>query len=214
MTPAWVVVPVKGFARGKSRLDAALDASRREALARQLFTHMMDVLDEGGAPLAGVLVVTDCDEVARLVRGRGRDALMSTAALGAAVAEGLAAVAARSVGPAVVLMADLPHLVRADVDALTDALATADVAIAPDGQDYGTNGLALANVTVMPTAFGTGDSFPRHLAAAEHARASVAVVRRPGLSFDVDTPADLERLPSGRAARPAVFAGASVERER
>lgn len=212
MTPAWVVVPVKGFARGKSRLDAALDASRREALARQLFTHMMDVLDEGGAPLAGVLVVTDCDEVARLVRARGRDALMSTAALGAAVAEGLAAVAARSDGPAVVLMADLPHLARGDVDALIDALADADAAVAPDGQDYGTNGLALAKVSTMPTAFGTGDSFPRHLAAAERARVSVAVVRRPGLSFDVDTPADLARLPSARGAREPALA--SRERER
>lgn len=214
MIPAWVVVPVKGFARGKSRLDAALDASRREALARRLFTHMMDVLDEGGAPLAGVLVVTDCDEVARLVRARGRDALMSTAGLGAAVTEGLAAVAARSVGPAVVLMADLPHLARGDVDALIDALAGADVAIAPDGQDYGTNGLALATVSAMATAFGTGDSFPRHLAAADRARASVAVVRRPGLSFDVDTPADLERLPSARDARATAPTESSPERER
>jgi 2-phospho-L-lactate guanylyltransferase len=55
-------------------------------------------------------------------------------------------------------------------------------------------------VDAIPFRFGPG-SFDAHLAAARAAGVPTAVVERPGLAFDLDTPADLERLLSREAAR-------------
>ena len=37
----WAVVPMKGLARGKSRLRASLSDDRREQLARDMFEHVL-----------------------------------------------------------------------------------------------------------------------------------------------------------------------------
>jgi 2-phospho-L-lactate guanylyltransferase (CobY/MobA/RfbA family) len=96
------------------------------------------------------------------------------------------------VGAVAVLHGDLPALTSADVTALL-AAATGDgalVAIAPDAADTGTNGLALAPPDVMGFHFGAG-SLEAHRRAAKRAGAWTTLVRRPGLAFDIDTPADL-----------------------
>ena len=71
----------------------------------------------------------------------------------------------------------------------------AEVAIAPDRHRLGTNALALRRAAQFTFAFGEA-SFARHRTAAPWS----AVIERPGLRFDVDTPADLQ------AARLAGFA--------
>jgi len=79
------------------------------------------------------------------------------------------------------------------VAALTDALPAArGAAIAPDRAGTGTNGLALRPPDVIALRFGAG-SLAAHLAEAEAAGVPISEVHRPGLAFDLDTPADLAR---------------------
>ena len=66
------------------------------------------------------------------------------------------------------------------------------MAIAPDRAGTGTNGLALRPPDAIALRFGVG-SFEAHRAEAEGAGVPLAEVHRPGLAFDLDTPADLAR---------------------
>ena len=70
--------------------------------------------------------------------------------------------------------------------------ASGGVAIAPDRAGTGTNGLALRPPDAIPMRFGVG-SLAAHVAEAEAAAVPIAEVHRPGLAFDLDTPADLAR---------------------
>ena len=103
-----------------------------------------------------------------------------------------------------VLHGDLPTLSSDDIRALLAAVPRpAGVAIAPDRAGTGTNGLAMRPASAIPFRFGVG-SFAAHAAATAEAGVSVAVVRRPGLAFDLDTPDDLTSwLAVARAAGDA-----------
>jgi 2-phospho-L-lactate guanylyltransferase len=92
-----------------------------------------------------------------------------------------------------ILHGDLPNLGADDVAALLDALPdTGGVAIAPDRAGTGTNGLALRPPDAIGFRFGAG-SFAAHALEAQGAGVPLADVHRPGLAFDLDTPADLAR---------------------
>ena len=123
---------------------------------------------------------------ARLVvqRGMGLNAGLEQARR-EAIAEGISTL--------VILHGDLPNLGTDDVAALLDALPEArGVAIAPDRAGTGTNGLALRPPDAIALRFGVG-SFVAHVAEAEAAGMALSEVHRPGLAFDLDTPADLTR---------------------
>jgi 2-phospho-L-lactate guanylyltransferase len=201
-TGVWAVVPVKGFARGKSRLAEVLSPAEREQLARDFCDHVLGVVDASEA-FAGVLVLTDCDEVAGVVGERGAEVMRDACdgPLGALVDAALASLAGRGARGAVVLMSDLPLLTPEEVRRMVAGLAAAPLVLAPDRRDEGTNALAIAPPDRMPTCFGHRDSFARH---AERARASaleVTVERSDGLACDVDSPEDLAIAQACRGAR-------------
>jgi 2-phospho-L-lactate guanylyltransferase len=191
-----VLVPAKSFARAKSRLSPVLDACARKSLARSMLEHVLGVL--ASCPeIAGVMVATDGDDVAALAGGRGavtaRD--RGSAPLGAIVDQALAELSARSARSALVIMSDLPLLTGADVRRLVDRMAGADMVAAPDWRGEGTNALGLTPPLLLSsTSFGTRDSFARHLRSAAERGLHVDVDRSFGLGFDVDEPADLEKL--------------------
>ncbi len=185
-----VVVPAKGFARGKSRLAPALDRAARRALNRRL--------------LAGVLAAAALRVRRRdvLVVSNGADALAYARAFGAAAlaqrGRGLDAAlaqarrAARRGGADVIAIvaSDLPFLGAADVAALAAAGARRGaVVIARDRAGRGTNALAAPAAVNFRFRFGPG-SAAAHARAARRAGLRPAFVDRPGLAFDVDTPAD------------------------
>jgi 2-phospho-L-lactate guanylyltransferase len=182
-----IIVPHRGLQAAKTRLAPVLDPEERVALARNL--------------LAGVL---------RVARQAADDVVVITpaASLGPIVAEanaGLDQARAQAVDDGVevlaVLHGDLPNLSADDVRSLIAAVAGArGVAIAPDRKGTGTNGLALRPPGIIGFRFGAG-SFAFHLEEAESAAVEPAIVRRPGLAFDLDTPEDLARwLELGDAA--------------
>ncbi|MEB2311983.1 MAG: 2-phospho-L-lactate guanylyltransferase [Sorangiineae bacterium] len=193
------VVPVKGFERAKSRLAPMLGERARAELAGALFERVLAALL--AAPgVARVLVVSDSDAVLERAAQAGattrRDA--ARGGLGRIVD---AALAELDGARALVVMSDLPLITVEDIALVTSSAAP--VVIAPDERGEGTNALALPLPPPFATAFGAADSARRHRALAPGA----AVVRSPGLAFDLDEPADLAELERRRGAPVAGRAG-------
>ena len=186
-----IIVPHRGLAAAKTRLAPVLDDGEREALARRLLEQVLRIAHEA---CGDVVVITPSEALeslvvaagARLVvqRGLGLNAGLEQAR-GEAIAEGVTTL--------LILHGDLPNLTTDDVAALLNALPVeAGVAVAPDRAGNGTNGLALRPPDAIALRFGVG-SFDAHVAAAEEAGVPLSEVHRPGLAFDLDTPADLAR---------------------
>ena len=193
----WALVPVKGFARAKSRLAGVLSASERERLARELFEHVLGVL-ASHRDLAGVAIVTDDRDVAHLAAARDavvieEDATAKPANLAQVVDQGLLALDRRGAGAALVLMGDLPWLSAEDIQLLLRALGESDTIVVSDERGTHTNALGLRLAARNPTHFGAADSFRRHCEAARRAGLSLGTPSSPGLAFDLDLPEDWEK---------------------
>lgn len=185
-----VVVPFAGSG-GKTRLDAPPRMRRELALAM-----LADVLaaavvlgrtlvvtpDAAGADLMGAEIVPDA--------GGGQ---------GAAVQAALAGVE----GDVLVVNADLPCAVPADLRALAEAIPDGGIALV-EALDGTTNALGLSRSDLFSPVYGR-DSANRFRALGVE---SVSVVI-PNLAEDVDTLADLERLQLRCGPRTqAILAGA------
>jgi 2-phospho-L-lactate guanylyltransferase len=186
-----IIVPHRGLAAAKTRLAPVLDPGERVALARDLLERVLRVVGEA---VDDVVVITPSEALASIVepigaalvvqRGMGLNTGLEQARR-AAVEDGIQLLG--------VLHGDLPNLSPDDVRALLAAAPVPrGVTIAPDRAGSGTNALALRPADVIGFSFGEG-SFAAHSAAAERAGAEVAILERPGLAFDLDTPADLAR---------------------
>lgn len=200
--PLWGLLPVKPFARAKSRLAPVLGEAERIALARSLGQHVLSML-AACTEIDGVLVLSDSKEVAALTEEHGFIAEPeprsdgSPPGLNTLVDHGLARLQERGVGAVLVLMSDLPRLQPDDLGQLVDALRQHDCVIAPDLRQQNTNALALrlaATPGPFRTAFGSGDSFARHLQRSRELGLRTAILRTPGLGFDLDLPSDYAEL--------------------
>ena len=193
-----IIVPHRGLAAAKTRLAPVLDDAEREALALRLLQRVLRVAREACAdivvisPSAALGPVAAAAEARLIVqRGMGLNAGLEQARADA-LTDGITTLA--------VLHGDLPNLEADDVRALISAATPAGVAIAPDRLGSGTNGLALTPPDAIGFRFGVG-SHAAHLSAAAERGVKVEEVDRPGLAFDLDTPADLARwLELGSAA--------------
>jgi 2-phospho-L-lactate/phosphoenolpyruvate guanylyltransferase len=184
-----VIVPHRGLDVAKTRLAPVLSAAERGELAAHLLQRVLrivrgavdDVVVISPSPALGEMVE---EAGARLLvqRGLGLNEGLEQARR-AAIADGIETLA--------VLHGDLPELEPGDVAALiADVPTPRGVAIAPDRAGMGTNGLALRPADAIPFRFGLGSRMA-HEAAAREANVPLAVVERPGLAFDLDTPEDL-----------------------
>jgi len=172
-------VPIKPFGVAKGRLRSVLDAAARSRLGMAVAANTLAVLGAAGAEVA---VVTADDGVIKWATNQGvRVIVDSDMGLDGAAR----AVVEESDGPWAIFHADLPLLSVADVNALVEAIPEQGIALAPSA-DGGTTVIA-GVVRWLGFAYGPG-SFARHMASA--AGLPHAVVSRPGLALDLDTPAD------------------------
>jgi 2-phospho-L-lactate guanylyltransferase len=175
------VLPVKRFARAKSRLGG-LD---RAALAAAMVADVLEALALVPG-LDGVVVVSSEPSIAATVPDPAEDGHVAAALRGIEHA-------VRGGAERVLLVpGDCPALDPAEVGALL-ADSFAGVTIVPDRHGSGTNALLLAPPDAMVPSFGPG-SFARHAALARAAGAEVRVAEPASLLHDVDTPADLATL--------------------
>ncbi len=192
----WALIPIKGFDRGKSRLSEVLSPEERELLARELFEHVVQVLRE--APnIDGIAVVSGSPNARDHAERLGLLALSDPPGkpgLARVVDDALRQLANRGATKAIVCMSDLPDLTRDDIAGVARALTEVEVVLVPDRLRQGTNVIALAPPTVLPSCLGHEDSLLRHLARARELGLTVNVQLSSGIAFDVDHPVDLARF--------------------
>ncbi|MFF2999883.1 2-phospho-L-lactate guanylyltransferase [Streptomyces sp. NPDC057950] len=205
MSPAWtVVLPVKPFARAKSRLTAGPGVSR-EALAHAFFRDTLEAV-LGTTGVARVLVVTDDGRAAAEARSAGALPVPDQRVAGLNTAIRTAVRHVRSLpggGPIAVLTTDLPALRSGELATVLDCAAGHRRAFLADHTGRGTTFLAAARPRWLAPAF-EGDSRDRHRLGGAH---EITGPKVPGVRLDVDTAEDLRiarRLGVGRHTRAAL----------
>lgn len=182
----WVVIPIKALNECKTRLRPALGEAQRRALVRRMLANVLDAAHAARSVDRIALLGPErygAPKQVELIEDTGSD-------LNAALHFAVATLAPRA-SRLTIVHADLPHVTAADID----ALATADLAIAPDRADSGTNALALPLPKALDFRFRFGPgSFERHRAEAESLALPLDIVRSATLSLDIDTPSDLDAL--------------------
>jgi 2-phospho-L-lactate guanylyltransferase len=194
----WALIPIKGFDRGKSRLSEVLAPDERARLARSLFEHVVQVLRDC-PDIDSIAAVSDSSEARAHAERLGVVALRDveeSRGLADVVDAAVQTLALRGAGSVVICMSDLPSLTVDDVASVTQELQSADVVLVPDLARRGTNVIAVKPATALPSCLGNDDSLERHRALAEELGLQVSVQLRDGIGFDVDRPADLDRLQS------------------
>ena len=187
-TAAAVVIPIRGFEAGKSRLGARLDAARRAELLRAMAENV--VAAAGAMPVA---VVSNAREVRGWAAALGLTVLDDPGTLDLAAAAGLGWAAASGFGRVIVAHADLPLATTLTPVAADGRLPV--VTAVPCHRDDGTPVLSLpTSATGFVFAYGPG-SFRRHAASARAAGLAFRVRRDGQLGRDVDAPEDLVGLP-------------------
>lgn len=192
----WALVPIKSFDRAKSRLSGVLAPPDRERLARDMFEHVLRVLVQSPS-VDHVAVVSDSEDARRAARDLEALALEDVPeaqSLAIVVDDALRQLEERGATAALVCMSDLPDLRAEDIDSVVRALSESDVVLVPDRLGQGTNVIACAPPTVLPSCLGNADSLERHLVRARGLGLTVSVQLSSGIGFDVDHPSDLERF--------------------
>jgi 2-phospho-L-lactate/phosphoenolpyruvate guanylyltransferase len=218
--PNCFIVPTRGFEAGKSRLAPVLSPAQRGELNRHLLGVVLAAIAGACRAQDRILLVSPDRAVLEFAARCGAQGLSEPASIEAIDATDreagfaevrlnraleYAAQHARRAGARglIVVPADLPCVQREDLQALAEAVAGVDrVAIAPDLGGQGTNGLAMPADAPLGFRFGP-HSFERHAAAARAAGLALAILERPGLAMDLDTPRDWLRLRSHLPLRAA-----------
>jgi len=207
----WAIIPARPLEEGKSRLAEALTPAERQRLNQRFFRQTLDVT----AAVVGrerTLVISRSEELLGIASSLSFETLLEVAPYGLNAALTQAANAVRRRGATCVLSVscDLPFLIPDELRALIDVAYQGDgLAIASDRPGTGTNALVMSPVGAIPYLYGLG-SFAAHQEAARAAGLTLNVVRRAGLSFDIDTPDDFEQMEEiRREAIPVKLAASS-----
>jgi 2-phospho-L-lactate guanylyltransferase len=180
------VVPLRQGQNPKSRLSSCISLDDRIRLSAHMAETVVQALHEAGDIGHILLLSPETPTVLANVEWR-RDA-------GRGLNAELDALRRELHDQALlVIHGDLPLVGPDDIVAMIAGAEGCGCAIAPDRHGTGTNGVAITPNQGFSFAFGEG-SMARHLACAPGA----AVIRRPGVSIDIDTPHDL---------RTAIMAG-------
>ena len=189
----WVVLPVRGIARGKRRLAEVLEPGERARLNAKLLRHTLHVLRASLGSLERCICVSPCTRALTLARRLGAQALREPSpgrglnrAIGYALRLAVRAGARRTL----ILPADLPLLSREAAAGLALVRTDTRLTIASDRAGTGTNALLSRVPARCPLHFGP-ESFFLHRQAARARGWNVATCSVPQLTFDLDTPEDL-----------------------
>jgi len=198
----WAVVPVKRFADSKCRLAGVLAPEQRQRLSAAMLRDLLAALTATPGLDRIVLATSEPSAAAfgyPIVDDGGGD-------LNAAIARAAAALEAEKVARMLVIAADIPLAVPAEIAGILavarEAEQEAPVVVVPDARGLGTNALLLSPPRAIAPCFGP-DSRARHAAAARKQGLASRELRLPSLGFDVDEPEDLARLARATAERPA-----------
>jgi len=193
------IVPMKPLARAKARLAEVLSPEDR----RRLSLAMLEDVVIAARALDEVWVLNSDDDAADVAARLGAEPKPDPTpdeGLNASLKAATADAAVAGAHGVLVLSADLAAVRGNDVRAM--ALGTG-VVLAPDRTARGTNALWRMPPDAIPAMFGV-DSRRAHEAFARAHRIPFAIVARPALALDIDSPrdmADVRSLGPGEATR-------------
>jgi 2-phospho-L-lactate guanylyltransferase len=203
------VLPVKRFDDAKQRLDRALNAGTRRALAEAMVSDVLHGLRRAQG-VDKVIVVTGESGAEALARAYDAESIPDDdRGHSHAARAGVDWALERDYDRVLLVPGDCPALDPNEIDELVrTGMSAPDVVIVPDRHGEGTNALLLAPPDAIAPSFGPG-SRARHEQAAEAAGARWRIAEPRSLVLDVDTAEDLVAL---RAALDARTGGAAHTR--
>jgi 2-phospho-L-lactate guanylyltransferase len=189
----WLIVPVKPFGEGKSRLAGMLDVTARAVLSLQLLERVLHMSQTSGR-FAGILVISRDRTARRFAADKGLSTLREQGRdLNEALEQARRYVLRAGADAMLVLPADLPLITVEDIERLVVAAIDGTAVVIAPSQDGGTNALLLRPLDAIDFTFGV-DSFHRHCAQAENRGLRCTIVESDTLALDVDWPEDLLQL--------------------
>jgi 2-phospho-L-lactate guanylyltransferase len=196
----WALVPVKGLASAKQRLQQYLGPEREE-LAVAMLTDVLDALVASKA-IAHTAVVTADPRVAALALQRGLLLVEEGAncEMNAAIALGVRAIRENGGRRVVIIHSDIPLLTGKELDRMVGVFlerargCTGElIAISPSADQGGTNCLFMDVKHPFGFSYGKG-SFALHCASADARGAQVVALDSPTTAMDIDEPEDVAKL--------------------
>lgn len=199
---AGVVIPVRSFSRGKSRLAGAFGTGSSATIEHEAFVRRLaDRAAEAAGPRP-TAVVTSAPEVVEWALERNLFVVADGGSLDAAGVAGRIWAAEHGCARVVVVHADLPDIVS--LDSVANDGGDPVAVVVPCHRGDGTPVLSVPVGSTFEFSYGPG-SFARHCEAARRAGLELRVVDDAALGFDVDGPDDLAiLLARARVARARV----------
>lgn len=180
---AGVVIPIRAFAEGKSRLSSDLSPSERSELLQWMAKRV--VAASGRLPVA---IVSSATEVRQWAARRGLDIIDDPGTLNEAAERGVAWARHHGYERVVIAHADLPF--ARDLDRLAIDAPASGVLAVRSHRDEGTPVLSVSAGLAFQFSYGPG-SFQRHEIEAGRLGVGFHAVDNPALAFDVDSIDDL-----------------------
>ncbi len=196
------IVPVKTLDRAKSRLAGALTPAARRALVLEMLERVLAALQHPAAQVTMVWVISGDPQALQVAASCGAYPLVEEVPdLNAALEQARRVALSHGAEALLVVPADVPLVLPAEIGALVAALATSDIVLVPDAAGLGTNALGLRREAELPFRFG-GESAALHLAAATERGLRTCRLPLASFALDVDQPAGLASYRSRVPAEP------------
>lgn len=191
----WAILPLKGLKGAKDRLSNILEPEERAALVTAMAQDVLSALTSATS-LAGVLVISDADDIKEVVQKYPVDLIPEGEAKGlnGAISHACMVLASRGVDTIMIIHGDMPLIKPQDIDAIIDALPPApSITIAPCSQQDGTNVMVCSPPDVISFHYGK-QSFSKHMKAAADAGLDAIHISNDRLALDIDIDEDLQAL--------------------
>lgn len=184
-----VAIPMKDLRLAKSRLSPVLDASQRKRLVLDLFDRTLQFF-RSAFPQFDLTVVTASEQLATRAQAAGAQVLREkdAAGLNAAASSAVQWAIAHDYQRLMIIPADIPVLLREEVEWMLAQSEKYQVAIA-EARDGGTNMLLMSPPVDIPFQYGLG-SARLHETVARANGLSEKCCYLPFLGHDLDTPDD------------------------
>jgi 2-phospho-L-lactate guanylyltransferase len=191
---SWVVIPVKPFKKGKSRLRAFFGRQDLYALNYNLFVQTIENV-KSAACFNHILVVSRDRHALAVAQQRGLEVCPEgqPSSLNLAINQATHWIMEHGGGQVLVLPTDLPKLRPEDVQEVKDQIPTLGVLIVPDHFYRGTNALGMSSPALIEAAYGT-NSFHNHSQQARQKNLNLRVYYNQAIMHDLDTAPDLELI--------------------
>ncbi len=192
LVSVFVVIPVKGVSKAKSRLAQAITPIQRQELTLSMLGDVLDATTSAGAA-TDVLVISE-DNAALDIAGQfGAKKVKEKISEGidAALKQATDWCVTNGANAVLIFPADIPLLTSADVNhIISTAKEDPVVVISPSKREDGTNALLCRPPNVIPLRYGP-NSFRLHLREAAARDIQSKICRIPRIALDIDTVEDL-----------------------